>query len=251
MVLPGLLPVLAFALGFLYLGNVRPDWAWDRCFLRGAVLFGAYAVVGAELLGLVHALTLPALLVLWLSPILVLGTLLAVRTRGGRLRWPRIPSFSAPEVVMLILLGLFLLITGAVAYLAPPDTWDSLTYHMARVAHWAQSESLAHYATGIERQDLMPPGAELGMLHAYILAQGDRLANFPQWLAMLASLVGAAAVTRQLGAPRHAQLLAAVFVVTLPMGIAQASSTMTDYVVAIWVICVAYESLGLLLEPSP
>jgi hypothetical protein len=149
MVLPGLLPVLAFALGFLDLGNVRPVWSWDRCFLRGAVFFGAYAVVGAELLGLVHALTLPALLILWLSPILVLGTQL--------------------EVGMLILLSLFLLTTGVVAYLAPPDTWDSLTYHMARVAHWAQSGSLAHYATGIERQDLMPPGAELGMLHAYIL----------------------------------------------------------------------------------
>jgi hypothetical protein len=147
-----------------------------------------------------------------------------------------------------LVLGFVLLATAVVALAASPNTWDSLTYHMSRVAHWAQAGSLSHYATGIERQNLMPPGAEIGMLHAYVLAQGDQLVNFPQWLAMAASLVGAGAIARLLGATRVGQLAAAVFVATLPMGIAQATSTMTDYVVALWVLCVAFETLSLVLQ---
>jgi hypothetical protein len=115
---------------------------------------------------------------------------------------------------------------------------------MARVAHWAQAGSLGHYPTGIERQNLMPPGAEIGILHTYLLAQGDRLAIFPQWLAMVGSLIAAGALAQLLGATRPGQWLAAVFVATLPMRIAQATSTMTDCVVA-WAACVAFEALSL------
>jgi hypothetical protein len=121
---------------------------------------------------------------------------------------------------------------------------------MARVAHWAQAGSVGHYATGIERQNLMAPGAEMGMLHAYVLAQGDRLTNFPEWLAMVGCLVGVGSAARLLGTTRLGQLMAAVFVATLPMGIAQATSTMTDYVVALWVVCVAVETVSLLRQPQ-
>ena len=41
------------------------------------------------------------------------------------------------------------------------------------------------------------------------------------------------------------QLLAAVAAATIPMGIVQASSTMTDAIVAFWVICAVSETLSL------
>lgn len=248
MILLGTLPLLAFALVFVYLASTRPVWGWGRSFLRTAVFFGAYAVLGAELLSLPHAVTLAGLVGLWSAPIVLLGALmLRWRKGGGILRLPRIdPPRSIPEWSLVLIVIVALSATAIVAYAAPPNTWDSLTYHMARVAHWAQAGSLGHYATGIERQNLMAPGAEIGMLHAYVLAQGDRLANFPEWLAMVASVIGAAALASRLGASRAGQMLAAAFVATLPMGIAQATSTMTDYVVAIWVVCVAFETFCLI-----
>jgi len=246
----GGLPVIAFALGVLLLGNARPGWGWDRSFLRGTIFFASYAVIGAEILSLFHGLTLPGLVALWLIPILVLGSVLVRWRRKRPLRVPRIPALTAPEGLMAILLAVALLATAAVASFSPPNTWDSLTYHMARVAHWAQAGSLEHYATGNERQNLMPPVAEIGMLQAYVLARGDQLVNFPQWLAMVGSLIGAAAVARLLGSTRPGQLMAAVFVATLPMGIAQATSTMTDYVVTIWILCVAVEAVSLVTQDS-
>ena len=53
----------------------------------------------------------------------------------------------------------------------------------------------------------MPPGAELTILQFYVLAGGDRLANFVQWFAMVGSLLGTSLVAAQLGAGRAGQLL--------------------------------------------
>jgi len=141
-----------------------------------------------------------------------------------------------------------LIITALVAWITPPQTWDSLNYHMPRVAHWAQQQAVRHYATGIEVQNNMPPGAEMLALHVYVLSGGDQWVNFVQWLAMLGSLIGVSLIAKQLGAGRGGQLFAAVFAATLPMGIAQSSSTMTDYVVAFWMVAVASEMLLLWKE---
>jgi len=116
---------------------------------------------------------------------------------------------------------------------------------MSRVAHWAQEKSLRHFATGIEIQNSRSPGAQIFILHFYVLSSGDRLANFVQWFSMIGSLIGVSLLVRQLGGNTLAEILSVTFTASLPMGIAQASSTMTDYVVAFWVVCIASESLRL------
>lgn len=79
------------------------------------------------------------------------------------------------------------------------------------------------------------------MLHLYVLSGGDRYVNFVEWFAMLGSLVGVSLMAKRFGAKRNGQIISVVFAVTIPMGIVQASSTMTDYVVALWMVCVAVE----------
>src|SRR3989337_2861574 len=80
--------------------------------------------------------------------------------------------------------------------------------------------------------------------------RGTGWVNFPQWLAMVGSLVAVGSVARLLSASRLGQLMAAIFLATLPMGIAQATSTMTDYVVTIWILCVAVEAVSLVTQDS-
>ncbi len=133
--------------------------------------------------------------------------------------------------------------TFLVAWSTPPQTWDSLTYHLARVAHWAQNASIWHYASGIERQISMTPGAELITLNNYVLIQGDKLASLTQWLAMLGSIVGIALITGRLGAGPHGQWLAVLCTLTLPIGLMEASSTINDYVATFWAVCAAVEVL--------
>jgi len=242
-----LLPLLAIVAISLGLANLRETWGWDRVFLRSVILCGAIMVWGTELLSLVHGVTPVGLVGLWTLPIGT-GAAIVVRRlgRGERARVPvLIPRGSWSHALLLTGIVLVAGITAVVAWFAPPNSWDALTYHMARVAHWAQDRSLAHYASGIPRQNVMAPGAEMAVLNLYVLAGGDRLANFVQWGAMVVSVITAARLAGQLGVGRTGQLFSGAFVAAMPVGIAQASSAYTDYVVAAWMAVVASEVLEL------
>ena len=229
------------------MGNAARQLRWRRAYLRATLLWGTFAVVLTEGLSFFSAVAPTTLMVGWGAAALAASGYLAIRrVRGGGLA---VPQFSLPpdlgSRMALLVTAVVLAATAVVAWQAPPNTWDSLNYHMSRVAHWAQERGLRHYATGIEVQNSMPPGAELLVFNLYVLSGGDRLANFVQWFAMVGSLIGVSVLAGQLGAARLGQWTAVVFAATLPMGIVQASSTMTDYVVGIWVLAAAVEAVSI------
>ncbi|MDV3000432.1 MAG: hypothetical protein N5P05_002038 [Chroococcopsis gigantea SAG 12.99] len=111
--------------------------------------------------------------------------------------------------------------------------------------HWIQNQNLAHYPTYYSAQLVHPPFAEVAIMHLQILSGGDRFANWVQWLAMINSIIGVSLVAKELGAKEEGQLFASAFCASIPMGILQASSTQNDYVVAFWILCLAYYTLAL------
>lgn len=137
-------------------------------------------------------------------------------------------------------------ITGFVAVVSAPANYDSLTYHMTRVAHWAQNGSVAFYPTAIDRQNFLEPLAEYIIGQLYLLANGDALANIPQWLAFAGCVIGASALAQLAGGGRRAQIFAAVFAATAPMAILQASSTQNDLVASFWLACAAVFALRIM-----
>jgi len=215
-------------------------WDWREALLGLAILAGAWTVLLSEGLGALHLLSRPWLAVGW-AVFFGLAAVLAWRSRGTvaalgprTLRWNGWPS------VWLVIAGVFAAILLVIALASPPNTNDSLQYHMSRVAHWAAQRSLDHFPTPIERQLWMPPFAELAVLNVYVLTAGDRLVNLVQWFSMLLCLFGVSLVAARLGAGRRGQALAALFALTLPMGILQSTSTQNDYVTAVWLLCLAY-----------
>lgn len=240
-----LLPVAAYSGLFLFLGS---RWGYEHTrllLLRSAALTAAYLVLALEALSLVKAVTWAGVSAAWLVPGLAFWIyLISRRVNGIPIQLPRfhLPGSGWEWLLLGVIVGV-LVITFIVAWITPPQTWDSLTYHLSRVAHWSQNRSIGHYISGIERQNSMSPGAELLVLNSYVLTGGDRLANFPQWLAMLGSLVAVSVAAKLLGAKPFGQWLAACFAATLPMGIVQASSTATDYLTAFWTTCAAIEVL--------
>ncbi len=242
------LPLITFLIILFTLHNLRPEQDIRRLFLWCAVSWGVYAVFSVEILSLVNGVTTANLATIWLVPLLLLVLFLFRLVRKGHKL--SIPRFGKPqgraEIGLWIGISLVLFLTALVAWKSPPQTWDSLNYHMSRVAHWAQQSAVRHYATGIEVQNNMSPGAEILVLHTYVLSASDGWVNFIQWFAMLGSVVGVSWIANQIGAGRLGQLLASVFVITIPMGIAEATSTMTDYVVSFWLVAVAAESLKIL-----
>ena len=169
--------------------------------------------------------------------------------RGGRgVRPGRLPERMV--VLAMCGLGAIVVIAGLTAIVAPPNTYDSMTYHLPRVMHWIQNQSVAHYPTHIPRQLHFPPGAEFILIHIHILAGNDRLLNLVQWLGMVGSMVGVSLLAQRLGAAGAGQVLASVIAATLPMGMLQASSTQNDYVVTFWLVCLAYFILAAIRSPG-
>ena len=171
------------------------------------------------------------------------GSHAAMGVRAGRL----------PErMVVLAICGVVALvvIAGLTAIVAPPNTYDSMTYHLPRVMHWIQNQGVGHYPTHIPRQLHFSPGAEFILTHLQLLAGNDRLLNLVQWLGMIGSVVGVSLLAQRLGAAGAGQVLTSVVAATLPMGMLQASSTQNDYVVTFWLVCLAYSVLVAIRRPT-
>ncbi|MHC5831404.1 MAG: glycosyltransferase family 39 protein, partial [Nostoc sp.] len=103
-----------------------------------------------------------------------------------------------------------------------------------------QNHTVAHYPTSYTPQLYQNPWSEFVILHFQILSGGDYFANLVQWFSMIGCIIGVSLIARQLGADLRGQVFSAVVTATIPMGILQASSTQNDYVIAFWVVCLAY-----------
>lgn len=240
-----LVPILAYLCLAFLLFNRHNTEDLRLVFLRAGILFVIYLILAEEVLSLFHAVTRIGLLVAWLVPILgVAGYLARLQLKDHGVS---LPHFSLPtgwsSWLSLLLVAFVVAVTFIVAWLSPPQTWDALSYHLSRVAHWAQDQSVAHYITGIERQNSMNPGGEMITLNFYVLTGGDRLATFTQWFAMVGSMLGVSLIAAYLGAKKNGQWLAVCLAITVPIGITQSSSTITDYIATVWVICAVVEIL--------
>jgi hypothetical protein len=243
-----IIPILSLGCLFVWVNKANPTWGWRRSWLRSIVIWGIWIIITTELLSLFHWVTLAGLGLTWTAFFVI--CLIGIYRHKKSTFQVKLDQQIFSNWYLLLPILLIFLITGLVAWLAAPETADSLNYHMPRVAHWAQNRSVEHFSTGIEQQNSRPAFAEYAIMQLYVLGQGDRLANFVEWLAMVSSVIGVSLLAALLGAPLAGQLLAALFVASLPMGIVQASSTMNDYVVGLWLVCVAEVFLSAWLEPK-
>jgi len=203
--------------------------------VKGFVIVLVAIAVTTEIATLFDAISLPVMASVWAG--LVLAAVgLAWRRRAAGIAPQRIATSLAAlfsgrdlaEPLALVLTGIVLAATLATALLAPPNTWDSMTYHMVRVAHWIQQGSVRYYATSIDRQNYQSPLAEFVILHLQLLSGSDRFANLVQWSALLVSAIAVALIVGELKGTRRAQVFAALLAVTLPMAILQSTSTQND-----------------------
>lgn len=236
----------------LLAGVMRPRFAsWKESLLAGAIVWGVILTGMTELLSLSNGITKSNLTVSWAAVGAGSAALLFWQRRGRNalgsfaVRRRSTARFNLTSLVICV----YVATLAVVALVAPPNTWDSMTYHMSRVMHWIQNESVAHYPTNIPRQLQLSPGAEFIILQLQLLSGGDRLANLPQWLAMLGSLLGTWLIAIRLGAGRRGRLLTVVFCLTIPMEMLQATSTQIDCVLAFWLVCATWVLLEIRDDP--
>ncbi|HSO12589.1 MAG TPA: hypothetical protein VLT51_09455, partial [Anaerolineales bacterium] len=134
--------------------------------LQAFVTVGGLAWFITEMLGAFRAITFIGLAITWgiagLSTILMLARISGgnfIRVIFTDLQDMRGYLLSLPRGLLAVLLCILvgMLILGVTAFVAAPNTWDSMTYHLSRVMHWEQNQSLAFYPTSISRQLYLGP----------------------------------------------------------------------------------------------
>ncbi len=206
--------------------------------LYAASILGAALVLSVEVLSVFHLLDLYHLLLFWLLVISV-GVISIWRGYQKRKNFGIIDvrRFFVIEQIFIFMILLIVIATLIISIIAPPNNWDSLTYHMSRVVHWIQNKTVAHYPTTIPRQNFFPPGSEYIIANFQILSGTDRFAGLVQWLAMVGCVMGVSVITMYLNGDRIPQIFSSLITVCIPMGILQASSTQNDYLEAFWMVC--------------
>ena len=140
-----------------------------------------------------------------------------------------------------VLVMLALVFVQGIIY--PPNNWDSMTYHMARIPNWISHRSLEPYPTHIVRQIYQPPFAEYAIMNIDLLNGNDVLSASIQFIFWLFSLAAIAAIAKALGLNRNYQLAAIFLGATVPEVILQASSTQNDIVAGFFMLSAYYFSI--------
>ena len=132
----------------------------------------------------------------------------------------------------------------------PTANWDSMAYHMARIVHWIQNESLAHYRTSIYPQLNSAPFAEELILNVNLLFGNDYLSNSVQWFYLLSAFFSISLIAKELGLNRFGQLFSAFILVCIPEVILLGSSTHNEIVLSFFMLMCIYYFLKISSEKT-
>lgn len=233
-----LLPVSAYGLLTLIFAAKLSLREISKGLVKAHLVIFAFVAITTEALSLIQAISFRGVLAAWLL-LLAVCTGIATLLMRRRRPIPSLPVLRGMAPLKLVLVGTIVLVLGitlVTAILYPPNNWDSMTYHMSRVAHWISNNNVSFYPTSISRQNYQMPLAEFAIMHIQMLTGLDLYANLVQWVSFLVLICLAQLSAAELGLSKRQQLLSAVIMTTLPMAILQASSTQNDLVVSSFVV---------------
>lgn len=135
----------------------------------------------------------------------------------------------------------------ALAFLTVPYNWDSMTYHLPRVAYWAQNQSVAHYATNVVRQVASPPFHEFICLELYILSgKRDFLFNTIQCSAFLTNAWLIYEISRKLGCGEKFCKIGVLVFFSTPIAFGEALTTQNDNLACMFLLIFCWHLMDFL-----
>ncbi len=195
--------------------------------VRFRFLFVAWGIADVLLLGM--------LVVQWRRAGLTAGTLRETCRRV----WYGLKKEPYYAILLLIGATVLFLALGTIPY-----NWDSMTYHLPRIAYWRQNRSIAHYATNCIRQISSPVLAEFVNLHVYILCRGhDWFFNLLQAFSYITNAILVGAIAKKLSCDGRFRFLAMLLYMTMPIAFAEAVTTQVDNFAAVWLLFFVYRLL--------
>ncbi len=209
-----------------------------------AALLAGYLVLVAEVAALTAALSplrevTPAGLSVG-AGIVLAGAAAAWLARGR----PGLPLGHVPGVVRRaaadpLVVAFALVVAAALAYelvlvaVAPANNWDSLTYHLARVAFWVRHAGIYWIPNApTDRINTGQPVAEQQILYLFVALGTGTLFALPQFLAQLAIIAATYLSARRLGYALRGAACAGFVFATFALTALEATTSQNDLVAA-------------------
>ena len=133
-------------------------------------------------------------------------TLRFIRTSGSLIKSGPSIGIGTENTVWLTVVAFILGVLGYLGWSFLPSNGDSLVYHLVRVVHWIQDQSVGPFATHYVAQIELSPLAEFNLAHFHLLVGSDRLDAYVQLLACIICLVAVSEIARLLGGSRWTQV---------------------------------------------
>jgi hypothetical protein len=213
---------------------------YGRSFVLSVFCITLAVAVLSEILSFGGVLSGPYISIFWGAALLVTGALVLWQ----RQRIPHINVKVSTEqgwfYGAIATLFTTTLVTGL---LVTQNNWDSLTYHLTRASHWLQNGDLAFFETSNPRQNILAPLPDLIVAHLLAMDASQRVVTVGQWVCGVAIVVGIAIsanlIIRLSGrdmsetSERVFVTTAVVLASTVPMFLAQMSTTQADLVAGV------------------
>ena len=148
---------------------------------------------------------------------------------------------SWPTLGFLVLAGILLGYELLLVTTAAPSNWDGFTYHLARVAAWAQHGGI--YWIANPPSDILntrQPVAEQQIFFFFATLGKGRFFALPQYLAQLAGLVAVYGATRRLGFGARVAACTSALLATFSLVSLESTTAQNDLVAASFSIVAAY-----------
>lgn len=225
-------------------------WAINRSkkdaitsYIYSVALWTLYCYIITESLSFGNLLTSTGLLAAWGIYDICLLLVLVYRIRREKLSVQQIRSdlwgvLHSKGVICFLIYAAVMVVCALIII---PYNWDSMTYHCARLFHWAQNKSVAHYATGNSRQVSSPVLAAFVNVNVYILTKnGGSVLNLLQCVSYLSNGMLVYFVAKKLQLSSKSCVLSAVLFYSMPIAFAEALTTQVDNFSAFWLLSFVY-----------
>lgn len=204
------------------------------------IVFNTLNFAFIELLSINRQLTRLNILVLNIFLAFILIFFL-YKTRKFRFRFDSKVVFEW-QMIPIIAIFIMSLIAGV---FVSPNNWDSMTYHLARVAHWFQHKSVGFFPAVIERQNFVSPFGDYQSLVTMSL-NSDRFAFLASAISAVLVISTFFSLCSKVGIPREL-IFVGVFLILAPNFVSQIATTQVD----LRALAFALIGIQLILQSSP
>ncbi|WP_418791094.1 ArnT family glycosyltransferase [Phosphitispora sp. TUW77] len=151
-----------------------------------------------------------------------------------RLQLSRYLYLSLALVSVIIIYNLF------VAIYVPPNNNDAVSYHLPRILHWLQNNSVDHYFTNDWRQNSLPVNSSVLMLWTVLVSQSWLFVHTVQWISLIVCFLGIVKLSLLASLPKKEAIICGLIFLSFPMVVLQSSTAQNDLVVSAYSIMFIY-----------